>query len=179
MTVWKWQNQGDAKKINGCQGFGGKEGLKKVERRGFLGLWHYSGYCYNGGHTPSHTRPNTQETQPQKQTQQTRWTLGGNFLVFSKKHILGRTQQNEKENPTDLCTHGALNLQERCKDRAPKFQFAETVSPCLSSVLHIAMVVGESIPRQVDEKSGGPQGEKGLEFSRKREGQTFFPLYIP
>ena len=30
----------------------------------------------------------------------------------------------------------------------------------------------ESIPRQVVKKSRGPQGEKGLEFLRKREGQT-------
>ena len=36
----------------------------------------------------------------------------------------------------------------------------------------------ESIPRQVDKKSGGPQGKKGLEFSRRRKGQFFF-LYIP
>ena len=34
----------------------------------------------------------------------------------------------------------------------------------------------ESIPRQVDKKSGGPQGEKGLEFSK---GQMVFFLYIP
>ena len=32
----------------------------------------------------------------------------------------------------------------------------------------------ESIPRQADKKSGGPQGERGLEFSRRRKGQTFF-----
>ena len=101
------------------------------------------------------------------------------FWFFQKSTSLAALNKMKKQNPTDLCTHGALNLQERCKDRAPKFQFAETVSPCLSSALHIAMVVGESIPRQADEKSGGPQGEKGLEFSRKREGQTFFPLYIP
>ena len=35
----------------------------------------------------------------------------------------------------------------------------------------------ESIPRQVDEKSGGPQGVGGLEFSRRRKRQTFFPLH--
>ena len=34
--------------------------------------------------------------------------------------------------------------------------------------------VRESVPRQVDKKSGGPQGERGLEFSRRRKGQTFF-----
>ena len=28
----------------------------------------------------------------------------------------------------------------------------------------------ESIPRQADKKSGGPQGERGLEFSRMRKG---------
>ena len=37
----------------------------------------------------------------------------------------------------------------------------------------------ESIPRQVDKKSRGPHAEKGLEFSRRKKGQTFFPLYIP
>ena len=31
------------------------------------------------------------------------------------------------------------------------------------------------IPRQVDKKSRGPQGERGLEFSRRRKGQTLFP----
>ena len=43
----------------------------------------------------------------------------------------------------------------------------------------------ESIPRQVDKKSGVPEeekgvwgtqgGDRGLEFSRRRKGQTFFP----
>ena len=37
----------------------------------------------------------------------------------------------------------------------------------------------ESFPRRVDKKSRGPQGERGLGFSRKKKGQTFFPLYIP
>ena len=36
------------------------------------------------------------------------------------------------------------------------------------------IILRESIPRQVDKKSGGPQGEKGLEFSRRRKGQMFF-----
>ena len=35
----------------------------------------------------------------------------------------------------------------------------------------------ESLPRRVDKKSGGPQGERDLEFSRRRKGQTFFPLH--
>ena len=30
----------------------------------------------------------------------------------------------------------------------------------------------ESFPRQVDRKSRGPQGERGLEFSRRKKGQT-------
>ena len=33
----------------------------------------------------------------------------------------------------------------------------------------------ESVPRQVDRESRGPQGERGLEFSRRKKGQTFFP----
>ena len=36
----------------------------------------------------------------------------------------------------------------------------------------------ESVPRQVDKKSRGPQGEGDLEFSRRKKGQTFF-VYIP
>ena len=36
----------------------------------------------------------------------------------------------------------------------------------------------EPIPGQVG-KSRCPQGEKGLEFSRRRKRQTFFSLYIP
>ena len=36
----------------------------------------------------------------------------------------------------------------------------------------------ESFPRQVDKRSKGPQGERGLEFSRRKKGQTFFiPLH--
>ena len=41
----------------------------------------------------------------------------------------------------------------------------------------LMLLVRESIPRQVDEKSGGPQGERGLEFSRRRKGQTFSSLH--
>ena len=37
----------------------------------------------------------------------------------------------------------------------------------------------ESFPRQVDTESRGPQGERGLEFSRRKKGQTFFFLHIP
>ena len=33
----------------------------------------------------------------------------------------------------------------------------------------------ESVPRQVDRESRGPQGERGLELSRRKKGQTFFP----
>ena len=36
----------------------------------------------------------------------------------------------------------------------------------------------ESIPRQIDKKSGGPQGEKGLGFSRRKKGQTLFPFTL-
>ena len=32
----------------------------------------------------------------------------------------------------------------------------------------------ESFPRQVDKKSRGPQGERGLEFSRRKKEQIFF-----
>ena len=37
----------------------------------------------------------------------------------------------------------------------------------------------ESFPRKVDRKSRGPQGERGLEFSRRKKGQTFHSLSGP
>ena len=41
------------------------------------------------------------------------------------------------------------------------------------------LILRESFPRQVDRESRGPQGERGLEFSRRKKGQTFFFLHIP
>ena len=35
----------------------------------------------------------------------------------------------------------------------------------------------ESFPRQVEKKSRSPQGERALEFSRRKKGQTFSPLH--
>ena len=46
-----------------------------------------------------------------------------------------------------------------------------------SNYCTIALLLRESIPRQVDKKSSGPHGERGLEFSRRKKGQTFFPLH--
>ena len=37
------------------------------------------------------------------------------------------------------------------------------------------MFLRESLPRQVSKKFKGPQGERGLEFSRRKKGQTVFP----
>ena len=37
-----------------------------------------------------------------------------------------------------------------------------------------AWCMRQSFPRQVDKKSRGPQGERGLEFSKRKKGQTFF-----
>ena len=37
------------------------------------------------------------------------------------------------------------------------------------------IILRESFPRQVDKKFMGPQGERGLEFSRRKKGHTFSP----
>ena len=42
--------------------------------------------------------------------------------------------------------------------------------------MFINVTFTESFPRQVDKKSRHTQGERGLEFSRRKKGQTFFPL---
>ena len=41
--------------------------------------------------------------------------------------------------------------------------------------LQLPLTMRESIPRQVDKKFGGPQGERGL----KEEERTHFFVYIP
>ena len=42
------------------------------------------------------------------------------------------------------------------------------------SISSKGFLLRESFPRQVDKESRGPQGERGLEFSRRKKGQTFF-----
>ena len=65
-----------------------------------------------------------------------------------------------------------------------KSHFSIWISNCSSTISPIKLqglttifssCYWESISRQVDKKSWGPQGERGLEFSRRRKGQTFFP----
>ena len=41
------------------------------------------------------------------------------------------------------------------------------------------IILRESFPRQADKKSRCPQGERGLEFSMRKKGQTFVSFYIP
>ena len=43
----------------------------------------------------------------------------------------------------------------------------------ISSAYLRLLILRESVPRQVDRESRGPQGERGLEFSRRKKGQTF------
>ena len=47
------------------------------------------------------------------------------------------------------------------------------IGPCHQN----RVVLRESAPRQIDKKSRGPQGERDLEFSRRKKGQTFFHLH--
>ena len=48
-----------------------------------------------------------------------------------------------------------------------------------NSFVFLSVYVRQSFPRQVDRKSRGPQGERGLEFSRRKKGQTFHSLCRP
>ena len=41
-------------------------------------------------------------------------------------------------------------------------------------VLDSGLLLRESFPRPVDKESRGPQGQRGLKFSRRKKGQTFF-----
>ena len=61
------------------------------------------------------------------------------------------------------------------------YRMHETWSLCGSLTGKLCPVINkgmtESFLRQVDKKSRGPQGERGLEFSRRKKGQTFFLLH--
>ena len=55
----------------------------------------------------------------------------------------------------------------------------KTLCSLLDEITKYSVRFWESIPRQIDKKSRGPQGDRGLEFSRRRKGQmfVFFPLH--
>ena len=66
----------------------------------------------------------------------------------------------------------------RKKKKEEEVLVMEYVTPFHCSCIY-NLSVRESVPRQVDKKSRGPQGDRGLEFSRRKKGQIFFSLYIP
>ena len=66
---------------------------------------------------------------------------------------------------------GGFTIALLCTHIVPKRQVGLSPYEMLYGILR------ESFPRQVDRESRGPQGERGLEFSRRKKGQTFFPLH--
>ena len=63
---------------------------------------------------------------------------------------------------------GGFTIALLCTHIVPKRQVGLSPYEMLYGILR------ESFPRQVDRESRGPQGERGLEFSRRKKGQTFF-----
>ena len=60
-----------------------------------------------------------------------------------------------------------------------KFQYVAHLM-WITESLEKALMLEESIPRQVAKKSGGPWEERDLGFLRQRKGPTLFLfLYIP
>ena len=58
------------------------------------------------------------------------------------------------------------------------FQHYSSKASILRCSAFFTVQLRESVPRQVDRESRGPQGERGLEFSRRKKGQTFFCLSL-
>ena len=79
--------------------------------------------------------------------------LWAELASYSKKHAFYLKEQWER-------SYGYLD-----------FRHLANISPKMNNV---TLSLRESIPRQVDKKSGGPQGEGRLGFSRRRKGQTLF-----
>ena len=55
-----------------------------------------------------------------------------------------------------------------------RLTFVGKVMSLLLNMLSRLVIMRESVPRQVDRESRGPQGERGLEFSRRKKGQAVF-----
>ena len=114
----------------------------------------------------------------------------GNFstTLTMRRYILflvGGTQEHQVVHHQLVGEHSnelQIYLLPVCLCARPSIISAERGTRCqtLSSSSRRGHAPEESVPRQVDKKSRGPQGDRGLEFSRRREGQTsFFPLYLP
>ena len=87
----------------------------------------------------------------------------------SSRHICSLMDEGELNRISQITPVYHLSI-----DTSPKFLPASACARSPSCLL-----LRESFPRQVNKKSRGPQGERGLEFSRRKNGQAFFPLYIP
>ena len=82
----------------------------------------------------------------------------------------------------NLCLFHLLHLQAVSLSLAPPgkpFIYKELFNASRKKVI-LMVDLRESFPRQVDKKSRGPQGKRGLGYSRRKKGQTLlFFLYIP
>ena len=74
----------------------------------------------------------------------------------------------------------APRLLSPCGPWAPENEGSVVVEDGLNSLPPVGsqFPMRESVPRQFDKKSRGPQGERGLEFSRRKKGQTFLLLFV-
>ena len=86
-------------------------------------------------------------------------------------HRLGDCQMSAEEGNLDLDKWWKGDGVQRTD---PRFLFLIILFPGNIILLKEKGGMRESVPRQVDKESRGPQGERGLEFSRRKKGQTFF-----
>ena len=71
------------------------------------------------------------------------------------------------------CNFGVLTGEDKRTSFYSTFLFL--LAPWKKAMTNLDNILRESIPRQVDKKSRGPQRERGMEFSRRKKGQTFSP----
>ena len=113
----------------------------------------------------------------------------GNLMIAFWIHVCegcrgrGELQNGVKRQRTEFFIEGNSNVS-LCLISWAISQERNPLISCLggyksSSQNLRSAVVRESFPRQVDKKSRGPEEQSGLEFLRRKKGQTFFPLYIP
>ena len=108
------------------------------------------------------------------------------YKINIHKSVVSRYTNNERSErkikettpftiASKIIKHLGISLPKDAKDQYSKnykMLMKQINSDTNGKIYHV--LVRESVPRQVDRESRGPQGERGLEFSRRKKGQTFF-----
>ena len=103
-------------------------------------------------------------------------TFYHNFFFFKKRPQYRTSQEHleKKQSLADqLLSSDTCTYERECRICMDICLFLPQLERERGKALEYSLL-RESVPRQVNKESRGPQGERGLEFSKRKKGQTFF-----